>query len=129
VWYHTLYGSGRVASYDGFGWKNYNWLVVELCLQVNIILLNLCKGGLMNGILKGKEKGVPTTVRFEIDQLDLAKEMRINVSEVCRQALKSEIKAIEQGWANATQNYKYSRKKPKTKRGHHEKHHRTGKRD
>lgn len=45
----------------------------------------------MRGIFKGKKKGVPTTVRFDLDQLEHAKIMRINVSEVCRQALKKEI--------------------------------------
>ncbi len=68
----------------------------------------------MKFILKGPLKGVPTTVRFDLDQLESAKSLRINVSEVCRQALRKEIKRLT----------------PKKRKGkHHEKHHRQSKRD
>ncbi len=43
-------------------------------------------------IFRGSKKGVPTTVRFEIGQVEKAIECGLNISEVCRQALTEELK-------------------------------------
>lgn len=49
----------------------------------------------MSAILKGEMKNEPTTVRFEPGQLEKAKDLRINVSEVSRQALQKEIERLD----------------------------------
>jgi hypothetical protein len=49
----------------------------------------------MSNILKGKPKSEPTTVRFEPGQLDEARRLRINVSEVSRQALADQISELK----------------------------------